>query len=101
MGAFLIVLCQPKIGYSVSFLDLARQKLREVCFNKLTYILFSMTTVINTPSNGESTSAGFMIGATLVIVIILGLFFVYGLPLLQNEDTPQAVDVNVQLPTQP
>ena len=57
-----------------------------------------MTTVINTPSNGESTGSGFVIGVAFVIVIIIGLFFVYGLPALRNNTAPKSVDVNVKLP---
>lgn len=61
-----------------------------------------MTTVINTPSNGESTGGGFVLGVVLVIVIILGLFLVYGLPAIRNSNNnaqPKNIDVNVKLPT--
>ncbi len=57
-----------------------------------------MTTVINTPNNGESTTAGFMIGAILVIVIILGLFFIYRIPAMRSNGMQKSVDVNVTLP---
>lgn len=63
-----------------------------------------MTTVINTPSNGESTGGGFVLGVVLVIVIVLGLFFVYGLPAIRDNAQPKSVDINVKLPaptTQP
>ena len=61
-----------------------------------------MTTVINTPSNGESTGSGFVIGVVLILVIILGLFFIYGLPAIRNNNNnaqPKSVDINVKLPT--
>ena len=57
-----------------------------------------MTTVINTPSNGESTGGGFVIGVVVVVLIALGLFFVYGLPAIRNNGNPKSIDVNVQLP---
>lgn len=66
-----------------------------------------MTTIINTPpaTNNESGgSMGMIIG--LVVLLILGyLFFVYGLPAIQNMQvgTPQInipakVDVNINQP---
>lgn len=57
-----------------------------------------MTTVINTPSNGESTGAGFMVGVVVVVIILLGLLFVYGVPAMRNNTATKAVDVNVSLP---
>ena len=41
-------------------------------------------------------------GVVFVIVIILGIFFVYGLPAIRNSNTtaqPKSIDVNVKLPT--
>ena len=61
-----------------------------------------MTTVINTPSNGETTGGGFVIGVAFVMVILFGLFLVYGLPMIRNSNTnaqPKSIDVNVKLPT--
>ena len=61
-----------------------------------------MTTVINTPSNGETTGGGFVIGIVFVVVILLGLFFVYGMPAMRNNNNnaqPKSIDVNVKLPT--
>lgn len=59
-----------------------------------------MTTVVNTPSNGESTGSGFIIGIGFMVVIALGLFFIYGLPALKNRSNANAnpINVNVQLP---
>jgi hypothetical protein len=61
-----------------------------------------MTTVINNPGNGDGS--GSSIGLLLGIIVILaaaGLFFVYGLPALQNATAPKsgAIDINVTLPT--
>ena len=61
-----------------------------------------MTTVINTPSNGETTGGGFVIGIVFVVVTLFGLFFVYGMPAMRNRNTnaqPKSIDVNVKLPT--
>ena len=57
-----------------------------------------MTTVVNTPANGESTNLGFMVGALLVLVIGAGLFFVYGLPMIKRNSVPNTMQINVQLP---
>lgn len=65
-----------------------------------------MTTIINTPPATKESggSIGMLVG--LVILLILGyLFFVYGLPAIQNMQggTPQInipakVDVNINQP---
>ena len=60
--------------------------------------IYNMTTVINTPANGESTTFGFMIGVVLTVTIVLGLFFVYALPFIK-KDTGREVNVNLQIPT--
>lgn len=62
-----------------------------------------MTTIVNTPpaSKESGGSMGMIIG--LFVLIILGfLFFVYGLPLIQNMqlgapqiNVPDKIDVNV------
>lgn len=59
-----------------------------------------MTTIINTPPNGESTSGGFIIGIGFVVVIAFALFFIYGLPALKNRNSANSnpVNVNLQLP---
>jgi hypothetical protein len=59
-----------------------------------------MTTVINTPGNNDSGSnaAGLIVG--IVVLIIVGaLFFVYVLPRIKGSNTPNSVDVNLNLPT--
>ena len=58
-----------------------------------------MATVINNPSTGESTGGGFAIGVILVILVALGLFFVYGLPAIRDNGPSRNVDVNVNVPT--
>lgn len=61
-----------------------------------------MTTVVNNPGggSGDSGGAGIVLGVLLAIVLI-GLFFVYGLPAMRGNQAPQngSIDVNVQLPT--
>ncbi len=59
-----------------------------------------MTTVINTPptNNGESTGFGLIIGIILTVLVI-GLFFIYGLPALRNsgENRPQTENSNTEI----
>ena len=61
-----------------------------------------MTTVINNPGNGEgsNSSVGIIIGL-IVLLVVIGLFFVYGLPAIRKGNAvPQnaGIDVNVKLP---
>jgi len=56
-----------------------------------------MTTVINSPGSSESGGVGMIIGV-LVSIIVIVLFFMYGLPALRGNQTNESVDVNVQLP---
>lgn len=62
-----------------------------------------MTTVINNPGNGDgSDSAVGMIVGIIVLLMIVGLFFVYALPAIRGSGAaPQngAIDVNVKLPS--
>lgn len=66
-----------------------------------------MTTIINTPpatTNESGGSMGMIVG--LVVLLILGyLFFVYGLPAIQNMQVgapqiniPAKVDINITQP---
>lgn len=57
-----------------------------------------MTTVINNPTSGESTGAGMMVGVVLVIAVLLGLFYFYGLPMMTNKPASPGVNVDVNLP---
>ena len=62
-----------------------------------------MTTVINNPGNseGSDSSVGMILGV-IVFLVVVGLFFVYGLPAIRNSRvTPPNgnIDINVKLPT--
>ena len=57
-----------------------------------------MTTVINNPTSGESTGAGMIVGVVLVIAVLLGLFYFYGLPMMTNKPSSPGVNVDVNLP---
>ena len=46
-----------------------------------------MTTVINNPSNNESTGIGMILGGILVLLAILGLFYYYGFPAFMEKMT--------------
>lgn len=62
--------------------------------------IYNMTTVINNPSNGESTGVGMIVGIVLVLAVILGLFYYYGFPGRALAPSPQRnVQVDVNLPT--
>ncbi len=57
-----------------------------------------MTTVINNPREGDS-SLGMIIGVIVGIILVL-IFFVYGLPAMRGTKPPEngSLDVKVQLP---
>lgn len=61
-----------------------------------------MTTIINTPPTKESSDSGLgVILGIIVALIIVALFFFYGLPAIRGSSAaPEAdsVNVNVQLP---
>lgn len=61
-----------------------------------------MTTIINTPPTGESADSGLgLILGIIIALILVALFFVYGLPAIRATSVaPKAndVNVNVQLP---
>lgn len=61
-----------------------------------------MTTVINNPGVGETgdSAVGMIVGVILLLVVV-GLFFVYALPAIRgNSAAPRSdtVDVNVKFP---
>lgn len=63
-----------------------------------------MTTVINTPGNTEDSGSNLVAVLILVIVIIAAavLFFVYGLPMIQNNQNPDSTtNINVTNPPTP
>jgi hypothetical protein len=61
-----------------------------------------MATVINNPSQAESSGTGVVIGV-LVVVLLAILFLMFGLPYLSNRGTAQpsgaSATLNVDLPT--
>ncbi len=63
-----------------------------------------MTTIINTPPAVESSDsgAGIILGVIIALIVVV-LFFVYGLPAIRGSTTPTSanLDVNVTLPASP
>lgn len=60
-----------------------------------------MATIVNNPGNSDSSSGvGFVIGIVLLIVA-LGVFFVYGLPALRGNTQPSGTNINVEVPSVP
>ena len=62
-----------------------------------------MTTVINTPGNSDDSGSN-LIAVLILIVVIVGagaLFFMYGLPMIQNSQKPSTTNINVTTPTIP
>lgn len=60
-----------------------------------------MPTVINNPSGSSEESGSNLLVAIVLIIVILGgfvLFFIYGLPMLQNKETPNDTNINVTIP---
>lgn len=60
-----------------------------------------MATIVNNPGNSESGNGMGMIVGIIFILIIVFLFFIYGLPMIRQSSTPQVnvpekIDVNVQ-----
>lgn len=63
-----------------------------------------MTTVVNNPPASNDSNGGVgMIFGLIVLVVVVYLFFVYGLPAIQNVklgtpqiNIPAKIDVNVQ-----
>ena len=58
-----------------------------------------MATVINNPSD-NSGGSGILIGI-VVAALFMVVIFVYGLPLVMKDDTPQnpSASINLELPT--
>lgn len=59
-----------------------------------------MTTVINNPGDGQGTDGTMsMIVGVIVLLVVVGLFFVYVLPMIRDNNAPrESIDVNVKLP---
>jgi len=58
-----------------------------------------MATVINNPTTGESSDSGLGIIIGIVMVLVIGgLFIVYGLPAVRDSKTaPQESNINVDV----
>jgi len=59
-----------------------------------------MTTVVNTPGGTTADSSAGTIFALLIVALLAVLFFVYGLPAIQNAaspsvNVPSTIDVNI------
>lgn len=66
-----------------------------------------MATIINNPSSEGGDSAGVIV-AVVLLIVLGGLFFVYGLPMLRNNpqadnqntvQIPDKIDINVEAPS--
>ncbi len=65
-----------------------------------------MSTIINTPSGNTEDSGLNAILAVVLIIVVLGavaLFFIYGLPMIQNysNTNPGSTNINVTVPANP
>jgi hypothetical protein len=58
-----------------------------------------MTTIVNTPSSGESSDSGLglIIGA-VVAILLIALFFVYGLPALRQNNNQSGSTNTIVVP---
>ena len=61
-----------------------------------------MATIVNTPATGEDSGSNLLVAVILIIVIFGGavLFFIYGLPMIQNNtnQNPGTTNINVTVP---
>ncbi len=63
-----------------------------------------MTTIVNTPPASKESGGGMgMIIGLIVLIVVVFLFFVYGLPAIRQMGTPQInipskIDVNINQP---
>jgi len=63
-----------------------------------------MSTVINNPSDSREDSSGVgMIVGIVLAVSLVGLFFLYLLPMIQNlgTPTPNTTEIKVNIPDRP
>lgn len=64
-----------------------------------------MATIVNNPSDADTSGTGVVVGIVIALLVLI-LFFVFGLPYLRNNQTPQApstgspnsTDINVTVP---
>ena len=55
-----------------------------------------MTTVINTPSSGQSSDSGLgLVIGVIVAIAIVALFFIYGLPAIRQSNQPSTNIITV------
>jgi hypothetical protein len=59
-----------------------------------------MPTVINNPGTTEDSGSSLVLGIILAVVVLggLALFFIYGLPMIQNNQNPSTTNINVTTP---
>lgn len=60
-----------------------------------------MATVINNPTGSAEDAGSNLVVGVVLAIIILGaavLFFVYGLPAMQNNQNPNGTNINVTVP---
>ena len=61
-----------------------------------------MPTIINNPSGAtEDVGSNLVLGIILILVTLGGitLFFMYGLPMIENNRNPDSTNINVVLPS--
>ncbi len=62
-----------------------------------------MATIVNTPAPVDSSGGSGMIIGFILLLVLLVVFFIYGLPVLRQSTSPQInvpdrVDVNINQP---
>ena len=61
-----------------------------------------MTTVINTPGNNTEESGSNLVAVlilVIIIVVVAVLFYMYGLPTIQNYQNPKSSTTNINITT--
>jgi hypothetical protein len=59
-----------------------------------------MTTVINNPGNDSSGGGTGLIVGVIIAIVLIALFFMYGLPALRGSNNNDGVDIKVELPNE-
>ena len=60
-----------------------------------------MPTIINNPTgSADDSGSNLLLAVVLIIVILAGfvLFFIYGLPMMKSNETPNDTNINVTIP---
>lgn len=55
-----------------------------------------MTTIINTPGTNDNGSSG-LIAGIIIAVVIIALFFLYGLPAIRQNSAPAPKDPGINI----